>query len=225
MPIADYATSLAAATAYCKSISAAPRSLTGRRIPDAGRLQPRCVRVPRNTASRASMRAMTGRPVQLPASPPESALAWPVLAIGELSKAPGMQTFLPITPQRPRSENFRQCKWAAYAAIVGDDYRADRRRIAGSGNKRPIARVARATRQKKATRSVGPRRCTLLQEATAYFPSRSESPGTARSIASLTRWNESFVAYFASFHVRRDVPLTRSQSRDRSLSTSSNVLP
>ena len=58
-----------------------------------------------------------------------------------------------------------------------------------------------------------------------YFPSRSESPGTARSRESLTRWNESRVAYFASFQDSRDVPLTRSQSVPRSRSTSSNVRP
>jgi hypothetical protein len=75
-----------------------------------------------------------------------------------------------------------------------------------------------ATKKRRGPKTASPR------DGTAYFPSRSESPGVARSIASLTRWNESFAAYFASFHVSRDVPLTRSQSFARSRSTSSNVL-
>jgi hypothetical protein len=147
-------------------------------------------------------------------------LAGPVRARVQACRAPAR-----VRAARSPVCFLRRYGGAPYAAIVGTDYCADRQCIAGSRNKEPTDRPNTLLGQQKATRSFGPRRCTLLQEATAYFPSRSESPGTARSIASLTRWNESFVAYFASFQVRRDVPLTRSQSRDRSLSTSSNFLP
>ena len=39
-----------------------------------------------------------------------------------------------------------------------------------------------------------------------YFPSPSESPGTARSILSLSRCHESCVANFARSQLSREVP-------------------
>jgi uncharacterized protein YecE (DUF72 family) len=58
-----------------------------------------------------------------------------------------------------------------------------------------------------------------------YLPSRSESPGVARSTVSERRCQESFTACFASSQARRDLPFARCQSRPSSLSTSSNLRP
>ena len=59
----------------------------------------------------------------------------------------------------------------------------------------------------------------------AYFPSRSESPGTARSTESLTRCHASRVACFARSQSSVDVPRAESQSSERSDSTSSKLRP
>ena len=65
----------------------------------------------------------------------------------------------------------------------------------------------------------------MVKDGGSYLPSRSESPGIARSTVSLTRWNASRVASLARSHVRDDLPLTLFQSRPRSDSTSSNLRP
>lgn len=56
----------------------------------------------------------------------------------------------------------------------------------------------------------------------AYLPSRSESPGIARSTLSLSRCQASRVACFARSHSSEDVPRAVFQSRFSSGSTSSN---
>src|SRR5512133_983708 len=65
----------------------------------------------------------------------------------------------------------------------------------------------------------------LLSSCRAYLPSRSESPGTARSTVSLTRCQASRVACLACSHSRLEVPRVLFQSRPRSDSTSSNERP
>ena len=57
--------------------------------------------------------------------------------------------------------------------------------------------------------------------AVVYFPSRSKSPGMARS----TRSHAAREACFASAHVKRDVPLIASHSFARRRSESSYIPP
>jgi len=58
-----------------------------------------------------------------------------------------------------------------------------------------------------------------------YLPSRSESPGTARSTASLTRFQASLVACLARSHSSEEPPRIVFQRLDSSGSTSSQSRP
>ena len=87
-------------------------------------------------------------------------------------------------------------------------------------NRRPRQRAFPTTsRQRKGARR------RLFIRATGYLPSRSESPGTARSTLSLRRCHESRTACLARSQVRLDLPRALSQSRERSDSTSSKRCP
>ena len=69
------------------------------------------------------------------------------------------------------------------------------------------------------------RHLVARQHGLVYLPSRSESPGTARSTVSLTRLHASRVAPLAFSQSRLDLPRALPQSRDKSLSTSSKLRP
>ena len=58
-----------------------------------------------------------------------------------------------------------------------------------------------------------------------HLPSRSESPGIARSVASLTLFHASRLAFLALSQVRLDVPRDAFQSRDKVSDATERAIP